>query len=140
MGLNPLFATDRGDLIGRRFLDFLKEMDYKLTKRMASLQRRKIRPSQDEKYRKIVEKLRAFLKSEINRGLNRVVRLYSPAELVVEKLDFRSPELSRRMNRLIQNFGKRFIKEKLQRLQELYGIEGVFKHKPAEKVNPQDTA
>jgi len=34
----------------------------------------------------------------------------------------------------------RLIKEKLQRLQELCGIEGVFKHKPAEKVNPQDTA
>jgi Transposase and inactivated derivatives len=27
------------------------------------------------------------------------------------------------MNRMIQNFGKRYIKEKLERLQQLYGIE-----------------
>jgi hypothetical protein len=44
-------------------------------------------------------------------------------KIIVEKLDFRSPELSKRMNRLIQNFGKRYVKEKLARLQQLYGIE-----------------
>lgn len=42
---------------------------------------------------------------------------------MVEKLDFKSPELSKRLNRLIQNFGKKYIKEKLKRLEELYGIE-----------------
>ncbi|MEM3291125.1 MAG: transposase, partial [Candidatus Micrarchaeaceae archaeon] len=40
-----------------------------------------------------------------------------------EKLDFRSPELSKRLNRLIQNFGKRYFTEKLSRLEEIYGIE-----------------
>jgi transposase, IS605 OrfB family, central region len=53
--------------------------------------------------------------------------------IVIEKLDFRSPELSKRMNRMIQNFGKRYIKEKLQRLQELYGIEVV-------EINPAYTS
>ncbi|MDI1471540.1 transposase [Thermodesulfovibrio sp. 1176] len=49
------------------------------------------------------------------------------------KLDFRSPELSKRMNRLIQNFGKRFVKKKLKRLQEMYGIEVI-------EVNPSYTS
>ena len=40
-----------------------------------------------------------------------------------------SPNLSKRMNRLVQNFGKRFVKEKLDRFRELYGIEVV-------EVNP----
>ncbi|RTH22728.1 transposase, partial [Thermus scotoductus] len=41
---------------------------------------------------------------------------------MVERLDLRSPELSRRMNRLLSNFGRRYLKEKLARLGELYGI------------------
>ncbi|RTH98934.1 transposase, partial [Thermus scotoductus] len=49
--------------------------------------------------------------------------------LVVERLDLRSPELSRRMNRLLSNFGRRYLKEKLARLGELYGIKVV-------EVNP----
>jgi len=133
LGLNPLFATSKGDLIGRNFLNFLVKLDEKITKRMASLQKRNIKPSQDKKYKELVEKLRSFLKNEINRFLNRIVNLYSPARIVIEKLDFRSPELSRRMNRLIQNFGKRFVKEKLQRFRELYGIEVV-------EVNPAYTS
>jgi hypothetical protein len=39
LGLNPLFATDKGDLFGRNFLDVLKSFDEKITKRMTSLQR-----------------------------------------------------------------------------------------------------
>ncbi|MEM4959348.1 MAG: hypothetical protein QXX12_05675, partial [Nanopusillaceae archaeon] len=42
------------------------------------------------------------------------IEVHRPKKIVVEKLDFRSPELSKRMNRLIQNFGKRYIKEKLR--------------------------
>jgi len=45
-------------------------------------------------------------------------------------LDFRSLELSKRMNRILQNFGRRYIKQKLERLQELYGI-GVIEINPA---------
>jgi putative transposase len=44
-------------------------------------------------------------------------------KLIIERLDFRSPELSKRMNRLIQNLGKRYVKEKLERLHQVYGIE-----------------
>ncbi len=100
---------------------------------MAFLQKKGIKPSQDEKYIKLIIKLREFLKNEINSLLNKIVKLYGKAKIVVEKLDFRSPELSKRMNRLIQNFGKRFVREKLQRLKELYGIDVV-------EVNPAYTS
>jgi putative transposase len=123
LGLNPLIATNSGDLMGRQFFDFLKKMDEKIVKRMARVQRNGGLPSKDTKYREYVRRLREFLKNEINRVLNRLINLYKPMKLVVERLDFRSAELSKRMNRLIQNFGKRYVKEKLERMHQLYGIE-----------------
>jgi len=133
LGLRPLFATDKGDLFGRNFFDTLKAFDKKITKRMASLQKRNIKPRSDEKYRKYVDNLRDLLKNEINRLINVIIKIYKPKRIIIEKLDFRSPELSKRLNRIIQNFGKRYIKEKLQRLQELYGIEII-------EVNPAYTS
>lgn len=133
LGLTPLVATDRGDLFGRNFLQFLIKLDEKITKRLQYLQKANIKPSKDEKYRKLVDKLRQFLKNEVNRMLNRIVEIYKPSKLIVERLDLRSPELSKRMNRLVQNFGKRYFKEKMQRLQELYGIE-------VEYINPAYTS
>ncbi|MGC8678016.1 MAG: RNA-guided endonuclease TnpB family protein [Hydrogenobaculum sp.] len=129
LGLNPLFATDRGDLIGRRFLAFLSKLDEKITRRLSYLQKNEIKPSQDRKYRELVRKLREFLKNEINRYLNRIVKIYRPARIIVERLDFRGQDLSSRMNRLISRFGKRIVNEKLKSLQEIYKIEII-------KVNP----
>lgn len=83
--------------MGRQFFDFLKKMDGKIVKRMAYIQRNEGLPSRDSKYRKYVKKLREFLKNEINRLLNRLVNLYKPEMIIVEKLDFRSPELSKRV-------------------------------------------
>ena len=133
LGLNPLFATDKGDLFGRNFLDVLKAFDEKITKRMASLQKRKIKPRDDKKYRQYVDKLRDYLNNEINRLINRLIKIYKPKKIVVEMLDFKSPDLSKRLNRLVQNFGKKYIKQKLQRLQELYGIEII-------EINPAYTS
>jgi len=48
LGLNPLFATDKGDLFGRNFFNVLKAFDRKITKRMSILQKRKIRPRDDK--------------------------------------------------------------------------------------------
>jgi transposase, IS605 OrfB family, central region len=133
LGLRPLFATDKGGLFGRNFFDTLKAFDKKITKRMANLQKRNIKPRSDKKYRKLVDDLREFLKNEINRLINIIIKIYKPKRIVIEKLDFRSPELSKRMNRMIQNFGKRYIKEKLERLQQLYGIEII-------EINPAYTS
>ena len=95
LGLNPLIATNNGDLMGRKFLDFLKKLDKKIVKRMAQVQRSGGLPSRDNKYREYVRRLREFLKNEINRVLNRLINLYKPMKIIVEKLDFRSPELSK---------------------------------------------
>ncbi len=133
LGLNPLIATDKGDLIGRNFIAFLKKLDAKITKRMSYLQKKCIRPRQDKKYRELVKKLQEFLKNEINSYINRLIEVYKPEKIIVEKLDFRSPELSKRMNRLISNFGKRIFKEKLKRLQEFYRIQVI-------EINPAYTS
>lgn len=100
---------------------------------MASLQKRKIKPRDDKKYRKYRDNLRDYLKNEINRLINVIVETYKPKRIIIERLDFRSPELSKRLNRMIQNFGKRYIKQKLERLQQLYGIEII-------EINPAYTS
>ncbi|MEM3423128.1 MAG: transposase [Candidatus Aenigmatarchaeota archaeon] len=133
IGLNPLVATSKGDLIGRKFFEFLKSYDQKISKRMAELQRKGLKPSKDKKYKELVRRFREFLKNEINRHINRLIETERPKRIVVEKLNFRSPELSKRLNRLIQNFGKRYIKEKLKRLEEIYGIEVI-------EINPAYTS
>jgi putative transposase len=45
--------------------------------------------------------MRGWLESEVGRCLNRLVAVRPPAELVLERLDFRAPGLNRRLNRLI---------------------------------------
>jgi len=133
IGLNPLFATDKVDLFGRYFKDYLIQLDAKITKRMQYLQKNDIKPLKDKKYKELVQKFRDFLKSEINRIFNRIIDLYKPKVIVLEKLDFRSPDLSKRLNRLISNFGKRYINEKIERLKQLYGIDVIF-------INPAYTS
>ena len=134
LGLNPLFATNKGDLFGRNFLKSLTEFDRKIQNRAKYLQSKGIkRLKTDKKYSELTNHLREFLKNEVNRILNRIIKIYKPAKLIIEKLNFRSPELSKRMNRLIQNFGKRYIKEKLNRFKEIFGIEII-------EVNPAYTS
>lgn len=123
IGLNPLIATDKGDLVGRQFFEKLKWFDQKITGRMSSLQKRGLKPSQDDRYREYIRKLKEFLKNEINRFLNRLVNTYKPKQIVVEKLNFTGPNLSKRLNRLIQNFGRGYFKAKLTRLEGIYDIE-----------------
>jgi putative transposase len=79
-GLNPLFATDKGDLFDRSFFDILKAFDKKITKRIASLQKRNIKPRDDKKYRKYRDNLRDYLKNEINRLINVIIKIYKPKE------------------------------------------------------------
>jgi len=80
-------------------------------------------------YDRYVRQMRGFLRTEINRVLNRLVEVQRPGRIMVEKLYFRNPTLSRRMNRLVTNAGRRIIEDKLTDLREQYGIE-------IEYVNP----
>src|SRR5690606_4172403 len=67
-------------------------------------------------------RLRGFIRSEVNRVLNRIIERDRPAHLVLERLNFRAPGLSRRMNRLLQNWGRAVVRQKLQDLEEKYGV------------------
>ena len=70
----------------------------------------------------MVEAFRGFLKTKIGRVLNRLVVLKRPAHIVIEKLDFRAPGMSRRLNRILARSGRKVIREKLKDLKERYGI------------------
>jgi len=122
LGLSNLFATNKGDLFGRRFIDYLYSMDSKITKLQSRLQKNRIKPNQSKRYRKLISKTRDYLKNEVNRIINRIIKLYSPKEIIVEKLNFQSPKLSKRLNRILSKFGKSIITNKLNQLKEEYGI------------------
>jgi putative transposase len=123
-GLRTLFGTDRGDLLGRGFLDRLRYYDRRITILTQYRQRHGLRV-RSPRYDREVQRLRGFLKETIHRVLNRVVERDAPARLIVERLNFRRPELSRRMNRLLTNAGRALVQAKLQDLEERYGIEVV---------------
>jgi putative transposase len=122
LGLNTLFATDQGDLIGRQWRSKLEYYDRRITKLAQYLQKRGLKPNRHARYRKYVAAMRGWLESEVGRCLNRLVAARAPAELVLERLDFRAPGLSRRLNRLLSNMGRGFIDAKLKDLEERLGI------------------
>jgi putative transposase len=122
LGLSNLFATNFGDLFGRRFIDYLLKMDEKITTLQARLQKNKLKPTLSKRYRRLIKKTRDYLKNEINRIINKIIKLYSPKEIVIERLNFQSPKLSKRLNRILHRFGKRLIKQKLESLKEEFGI------------------
>ena len=132
LGLKTLLATDRGDLLGRGLWDRLTFYDRALTGLARNRQKQELKVS-SRRYARLRRKLKSYLKNEVNRVFNRLIELYHPAELVVEKLDFRSPELSKRMNRLLSNFGKGTVEAKLRSLAEEYGITVTY-------VNPAYTS
>jgi putative transposase len=75
-----------------------------------------------KRYKSYVAQLCGFIRSEVNRILNKLVTVHAPAEIVVEKLDFRSPELSKRLNRIPSKFGKNEIGKKLNDLLQYCSI------------------
>lgn len=124
-GLRTLFATDRGDLYGRGFMAELRRHDTRIQKAVKKAQRAGIRPKLFRPYVSAVRRMQGFLKTLINMVLNRIARTVRPRVLVLEKLNFQNPGLSRRMNRLLQTCGRAIIRAKLQDLEEWFGITAV---------------
>jgi len=122
LGLNNLFATDRGDLFGREFKEKLIEYDKIITTLQSNLQKQQLKPLSSRRYRELIRKVRAHLKNEVCRIINKIIRLYKPGKIIVEKLNFTSPNLSKRMNRILSKFGKREIENKFQSISEEFGI------------------
>lgn len=121
-GLETLIATNEGDLLGRGFLRQLEKYDRRITTIARHRQRAGLRPRDSERYRRYVAKLQGFVRTEISRILNRLVLTKRPEHIVVERLDFRMPGLSRRLNRILTRCGRKVVREKLQDLEERYGV------------------
>jgi len=122
LGLNTLFATDQGDLMGRQWRSKLEYYDRRITSLAQYLQKRGLKPNRHARYREYVAAMRGWLESEVGRCLNRLIAVRAPAELVIERLDFRAPGLGRRLNRLLSNMGRGFIDANLKDLEERFGI------------------
>ena len=134
LGLTNLLTLNDGSMYGRIYLfSRLKDYDRKISTLCTKLQRNNLRPRSSHRYRKLVDSLRAFLKNEINRVMNKVLNRFMPKHIVVERLNFQSQRLSKRLNRLIGNFGKSIVKTKLNDFSEKYGI-------TIEEVNPAYTS
>ena len=120
-GLRNLFSLSDGSRYGVNFIDKIRHYDKIITKIMQQRQRQGLNPK-SRKYKNAVKKLRRYLKNEIHRILNSIIERYKPGEIVIEKLNFRNPDLSKRMNRLLSISGKSIIKEYFSSIEETYGI------------------
>jgi hypothetical protein len=100
----------------------LEQLDRRITEVAAYLQKRGLKPNRSARYRASLSALRGWLKSEVNRCLNRLTAALAPAEIIVDRLDFCAPGLNRRLNRLISNMGRGFIEAELKDLEERIAI------------------
>lgn len=132
IGLKVLFATNNGGLFGNDFYGHLKKYDAIITKMASNRQRQGLKIS-SLRYNKIARKLKAYIKNEICRNLNRIVELYLPRTIVIENLNFQGSSLSPTINRLLSRFGKNIIEQKLASIAETLGIE-------IQKINPAYTS
>ncbi|MBB4349407.1 zinc ribbon domain-containing protein [Aliirhizobium cellulosilyticum] len=122
-GLTTMFATGDGDLLGRNFLGRLKALDATISGIARHVQRSGAKPRTSVRYRRHVTRARGFITTEINRVINRLIATHKPTRLVLERLDFRVPGLSKRLNRIIQNCGRSVLNTKLVAIQQEFGIE-----------------
>lgn len=121
-GLATLVATSRGDLLGRALIADLIRIDRQMTGIARHRMRSGEKPRASDRYRGLVARVRGMLQTRINAALNAIVRIHAPAVLTVERLNFRSPDLSRRVNRILSNCGRAAFKAKLADLEERFGI------------------
>ncbi len=121
-GLATLMATSEGTRFGVGLIADLKRIDKQIVGIARHRQRSGGKARDSQRYRNLVTRVRGMLKTRINTALNRIVALHRPAELNVERLDFRFPSLSRRMNRLVTNCGRAVFRTKLGDLQDKFGI------------------
>jgi putative transposase len=116
--------------MGRGFLDCMRRLDKEISAIARHRQRSGGKPRDSRRYRDLVARVRGIIKTRISASLNRLVEIHAPMEIDVERLDFRMPGLSRRLNRIITNCGRAVFKAKLADLKDRFGI-GTVEHNPA---------
>lgn len=120
-GLVTMFTTSTGERHGIKTFTKLKIWDELLLARTKKLQKEGKKLSSDPYYKALQSKIKSFFKNEIGRILNKLANK-KYAVFVVEKLDFRYSNLSKKMNRLLTRTYRKVIKDQLVRLEEKYGI------------------
>ena len=121
VGIRNLLSSSEGDILGQNVLDKLVRWDRAIATLAANRQKAGLRV-RSPRYDRLVARTRAFLKNEIHRTLRQVLLRHKPALVSVEVLDFRSPRLSRRLNRIVQNFGRAEFNKALTAYSEQYGF------------------
>ena len=132
-GTKHLFALSTGNILGVNFGKQLKSYDEQINLLQKRLQHQGIKPRQSKRYRRLVFKCREFIKNEINRNFNKIVKEIKPKEIVLERLDFRHSKLNKTMNRILRKCGRSVVKSKLSMLEKDYGIKVI-------EVNPAYTS
>ena len=120
-GMVTMFTTSNGERHGIKTFTKLKIWDELLLARTKELQKQGKKLTSDPYYKDLQSKIKSFFKNEINRILNKLANKgYSV--FIVEKLDFRYTNLSKKMNRLLRRTYRKVIKDKFARLEEKFGI------------------
>jgi len=133
LGLRILLTTSNKKYYGKNWIDYLTIKDKEIQRLFAQKQKHNLTKSQSRKYKNLVKKIQDYIKNEINKYINQLIKKEIPSKLILESLNFQSPKLNKRMNRILSNFGKKIIKQKLERINEKYGIE-------IEYINPSYTS
>ncbi len=122
LGGATLLSTSDGDLLGRNWLARIERWDSLLVKIAQGQQKRGL-PVATPRYRTLVQQIDGFLKTNIFRIVNAWVDRVRPEKIVREDSTFHlSPNLSKRLNRLLSRFGKRYLEQALKRLESTHGI------------------
>ena len=121
-GLKNLFTTSDGRMFGKDFYLVIQKYDALISTLSANRQRQKLK-TKSARYNGLVSNLRSYIKNEINRVLNRIVFLYAPKEIVLERLNFHNAHLSKKLNRILQNCGRDAVNKKLESLTSISGIQ-----------------
>lgn len=132
LGLSTLLATSEGEVLGNNWLKQLSIYDKQITTLSQERQKSGLKVK-CKRYDDLIARTRGFIKSSINRILNSYFLKDSLIPdikeriktVVIEKLNFIRPELSKRLNRMIKNFGLNVFKNKLQELSNQYSFEVV---------------
>ncbi len=132
-GLRNFLTSSKGDLFGRKLYEKVKEYAEKIDRLQRNLQRQGIKPSQSKRFKELTRRLSEFIKNEVRRIINRIVKLYAPKVIVIENLKslykkFLS-DYPKEIKRVIVRYGYGELKRKLQEIKEEYSIEVI-------EVNP----
>ena len=131
-GMVSMFTTSDGEQHGLTSFAKLKIWDEELIVLTKELQEQGIKFKSNARYVQLQNRIKSYFKNEICRILNKLTKK-NVGVFVVEALDFRASGLSHSMNRLIGRTYRSFVKVKLARLEEQFGIQIV-------SVNPAYTS